>query len=67
MDDYDKRRFLTEVVARTVANTYAATRERDLAIAEGKDLAPYRLAVEEARKLEREAVNALTAAKRHPI
>ena len=55
----EKQRFLAEVVSRTVAESYAAKRERDLAIAERKDLAPYNLALEEARRLEREAVYAL--------
>jgi hypothetical protein len=55
----EKRRLLSEVVSRTVASSYAAKQERDLAIAERKDLAPYNLALEEARRLEREAVDAL--------
>jgi len=64
----EKRRLLAAVVSRTVASSYTAKHERDLAIAERKDLAPYNLALKEARKLEREAVNALARHKnQHPI
>ncbi len=67
-ENCDRRRYLTENIARTVANTHTAIRERDVAMAEGKDLIPYRLAIEEARQLEREAFNALARDKnQHPI
>ena len=64
----ENRRLLAEVVSRTVATSYRAKQKRDLAIAEGKDLVPFNLALEEARRLEREAVNAFARYKnQHPI
>jgi hypothetical protein len=41
-----------KIVAKTVANAYAAKREWDVAVKERKDLSPYNLAPEEARKAE---------------
>jgi hypothetical protein len=58
-EDSDKPRLLRELIARTVASAHRAKRERDLAIEERKDPAPYDFALREARRWERHAVEEL--------
>jgi hypothetical protein len=59
LDDSDKQRLLRELIARTVTSARRAKRERDLAVEERNDPAPYDLALKEARRWERHAVEEL--------
>ena len=58
-EDSDKQRLLRELIARTVASAHRAKSERDLAIEERNDPAPYDFALKEARRWERHAVGEL--------
>jgi hypothetical protein len=58
-EDSNKQRLLRELIARTVASARRAKRERDFAIEEHKDPAPYGFALKEARRWERHAVEEL--------
>jgi hypothetical protein len=58
-EESDKQRLLRELIARTVASAHRAKRERELAIEERNDPAPYDFALKEARRWERHAVGEL--------